>query len=70
MKARYPYRNNTGDIQEFDAALGDIVHFAAFYEYLFAVVSVNVRTMHTQDVVMGYKFTRRIHKIYTNRFLG
>ena len=40
MKARYPYQNNTMDIQEFDTALGDVVHFAAFYEYLFAAVSV------------------------------
>ena len=38
MKAQYPYQNNT---EEFDTALGDIVHFAAFYEYLFATVSVN-----------------------------
>ena len=40
MKAQYPYQNN--NTEEFDTALGDIVHFAAFYEYLFAIVSVNV----------------------------
>ena len=63
MKARHPY--HPGDIQEFDTALGDIVHFAAFYEYLFAVVSVNICTMHTQDVtvIMGCKFTRKMYEM-------
>ena len=42
MRAQHPYQNNTKDIQEFDTALGDVVHFAAFYEYLFAAVSFNV----------------------------
>ena len=36
MKAHYPYQNST---REFDDNLGDIKHFAAHYEYLFAVVS-------------------------------
>ena len=40
MRAQPPYQNNTDDIQEFDHSLGEVIHFAAFYEYLFAVVSV------------------------------
>ena len=40
MRAKHPYHNNT--IEEFDRGIGDVTHFAAFYEYLFAVVSVDV----------------------------
>lgn len=38
MRARYPY--SLKNVQEFDPDLGDIIHFAAYYEYLFAIVSV------------------------------
>ena len=39
MKAQHPY--GPGDITEFSPSLGgEIIHFAAFYEYLFIVVSV------------------------------
>lgn len=40
MKAVDPYE--TKDITEFDIELGDVIHFAAFYEYLFVVVSVEM----------------------------
>ena len=40
MKASYPYQNKTDDIGEVDPHLGDVVHFEASYEYLFAIVSV------------------------------
>ena len=47
MRARYPYQNNSDNIQEFDSNLGDIAHFAAHYEYLFAVVSVIMYVMYS-----------------------
>ena len=42
MRAEHPYRNNSIDIEEFDRGIGEVTHFAVFYEYLFAVVSVDV----------------------------
>ena len=42
MRAEHPYRNNGIDIEEFDHSIGEIIHFAVFYEYLFAVVSVDM----------------------------
>ena len=43
MRAWYPYHiSETESIQEFDPNLGEIIHFAAYYEYLFAVVSTSI----------------------------
>ena len=42
MRAEHPYRNNSIDIEDFDRGIGEVTHFAVFYEYLFAVVSVDV----------------------------
>jgi len=44
MKAVYPYKvnNDRTDVQEFDPNLGEIAHFAAYYEYLFVAVSTQV----------------------------